>query len=125
MTAGKLLLKVRLACSLPALNVEELAAMVEAWCEVLAPVVPANRLNDCYLHAMRNRSSTFPLASTELLTSWRIINAEESHERQFNKPCRLCFGQGFGKVYDPTTDTEVLKECPHCFGKITNSLTVQ
>lgn len=98
--------------------------MVEAWCEVLAPVVPVDRLNDCYLYAMRHRESTFPLASTELLTAWRVINTEEAAQRQLNKPCRLCSGTGFGTVYDPKTDTEIKKECPHCFGKISTDLTV-
>lgn len=97
--------------------------MVEAWSEVLAPVVPSERLNDCYLYAMQHRDSTFPLAATEVLTAWRIINAEESHQRLKNKPCDLCDGSGYRMVRDPDNhDRDILKECPHCHGKVVTSL---
>ena len=119
---ARLIVKMRLACSLPAFDTLELAAAVEAWCEILADTVPADRLNDCYLHAIRRRDSTFALASTEILSSWRVINAEESRMREMSKPCRLCGGTGFGMVYDPATDTEIQKECPHCFGKVTTDI---
>jgi hypothetical protein len=111
-----------LACSLPALETQELAAAVEAWCEILYPVVPVNRLNDCYLHAIRSRESTFAIAATEILTAWRIISSEEARQRQRAQPCRLCFGWGYGKVYDPKTDTEIVKECPHCHGQIQTAI---
>lgn len=117
-----MILKVRMAHSLPALNVEEFAAMTEAWCEVLAPIVPPDRLNDCYLHAMRTRESTFPLAVTEVLTAWRVINSEEGRIRERSKPCFLCQGKGTELIYDPKTDTEIQKECPVCFGKISTAM---
>lgn len=119
---GKLILKVRLACSLPALNVEEFAAMTEAWCELLAPIVPPQRLNDCYVRAMSERESTFPLAVTEVLTAWRKITAEESLRRERNRPCYLCHGKRFELIYDPKTDTEIEKECPVCFGKVSTAM---
>jgi hypothetical protein len=119
---GKLILKVRLACSLPALNVEEFAAMTEAWCELLGPVIPPERLNDCYLSAMQTRDSTFPLAATEMLTAWRRINSEEATRRQRARPCFLCQGRRFELIYDPKTDTEIEKECPVCFGKVSTAL---
>lgn len=119
---GHLILKSRLAYSLPALDVAEFAAAVEAWCEVLTEAVPRERLNDCYLYAVRHRESTFPLAAPELLTAWRFINTAEAQERQSARPCGLCAGTGYGNVYDPKTDTEIVKECPHCHGKVVTSL---
>lgn len=115
-------MKIRLACSLPAFETQELAAAVEAWCEILYGTVPCERLNDSYLHAIRNRESTFALAATEILYAWRIINAEESHQREKSKPCGLCFGTGFGRIYDVKTDTEFEKECPHCNGKVESGI---
>ena len=119
---GKLILKSRLAYSLPALEVQELAASVEAWCEVLNDAIPIERLNDCYLYAVRHREGTFPVAAPELLSAWRFINAAESLQRDRSKPCALCQGAGYGKVYDPKTDTEIEKECPHCHSKVVTSL---
>ncbi len=119
---GALILKTRLAFSLPSLDASEFPIAVEAWCEILSDVVPVERLQGCYLHAIKHRESTFPLAVTEILTAWRTINAEEHRQRERVKACRLCGGAGFGNVYDPATDTEVQKECPHCFGKVTTSI---
>lgn len=119
---GQLILKTRLVSLLPSLDTQEFPATVEAWCEVLSLDVPIDRLNDSYLYAMRHRNSSFPLSAVEVLEAWRIINAEEFHQQEKTQPCRLCFGAGFGNVYDPKTDTEILKECPHCNGKIVTDL---
>jgi hypothetical protein len=56
------------------------------------------------------------------LDAWKLINAEEFHQLEKKKACGLCFGTGFGNVYDPKTDTEIVKECPHCNGTITTSI---
>lgn len=72
-TVGKLILKSRLAYSLPALEVQELAAATEAWCEVLIDTIPIQRVADCYLHAMKNRDSSFPLSAGDLVRSWKDI----------------------------------------------------
>ena len=116
---ARLIVKIRLVCLLPALETQELAATVEAFAEVLEPCVPLERLNDCYLHASRHRTSTYPLAATEILQAWRVISADEIAKR---RPCTLCDGSGFGLVYDPKTDTEIQKECPHCYGRISTAL---
>lgn len=118
-------MKIRLACSLPIYETEQLAAAVEAWGEILYGLVPENRLNDCYLYAFRHRESPFALTAGEILSAWRIINTEEFYEREKTQSCRLCFGRGFGNVYDPKTDTEILKECPHCFGKTETAIATR
>src|SRR5690242_14839995 len=89
---GKVIVKIRLVCSLPAFETKELAPAIEAFCEVLHGVVPAERLNDCYLYAARHRNSTYPLAVTELIEAWRIINADEAARRK--SACGLCKGEG-------------------------------
>lgn len=70
---GHLILKSRLAYSLPALDVDEFKAATEAWCEVLVETIPTQRLHDCYLHAMKNRDSSFPLSAGDMVRSWRDI----------------------------------------------------
>jgi hypothetical protein len=112
--------KTRLACSLPAFETQELAAAVEAWCEVLYGTVVIDRLNEAYLLAMRTRSSTYPLAATELIEASKKIAVEIDAKRR--PACMLCGGRGSALVYDPTTDTDIVKECPYCFGKVTTSL---
>ena len=115
---GKLILKTRLAYSLPSLDTQEFPAAVEAWCEILFGSVPPERLNDCYIHAVKTRASTFPLAVTEILTAWRAIAVEEAEQAKRQRHCHVCQGRRFEMVYNPATDTEVEKECPYCFGEI-------
>ena len=109
-------MKIRLVCSLPALERDELAVAVEAFSEVLYGSVPAERLNDCYLYAVKHRDSTFPLAVTEIIHAWRAILAEEVARRP--QPCFLCDGSGYATIRDPNDhDKDIVKECPNCFGK--------
>lgn len=115
-------MKIRLAFSLPAFETAELAAAVETWCELLFDAVPPDRLNDCYLYAVKHRDSTFPLAVTELLTAWREIREGESREATRKRHCYVCNGSGWGMVYDPKTDTESMKQCGFCLGDIPTDL---
>lgn len=117
---ARLIVKTRLACSLPAFETQELAAAVEAWCEILFGSVPLERLNDAYLLAMRTRSSTYPLAATEVIEASKRIASEIDAKRR--PSCMLCGGRGSALVYDPATDSDIVKECPYCFGKVTTSL---
>lgn len=119
---ARLIVKIRLAFSLPAFETQELAAAVETWCELLADVVPSERLNDAYLYAVRTRTSTFALAVTEVLTAWRAIAAEEAEQAKRRRHCHVCQGRRFEMVYNPSTDTEVEKECPYCFGDISTAI---
>lgn len=113
-------MKTRLACSLPAFETQELAAAVEAWCEILYGAVPVERLNDAYVLAMRTRNSTFPLAATEVIEASKRIASEIDAQRR--PSCMLCYGKGSALVYDPATDSDIVKECPYCVGKVTTSL---
>jgi hypothetical protein len=92
----------------------------ESWCELLHRTVPLERLYDCYIFAMKRRSSTFPLAVTELLEAWRIISAEDAAKKR--PTCTLCYGQGVALVYSPTRDEEYVKECPYCYGKVITAM---
>jgi hypothetical protein len=112
---ARVIVKIRLVCSLPALETTELAAAVEAFCEVLNGVVPAERLNECYLYAIRHRNSTYSLAATEIIEAWRAILSDEVSKR---RACHLCDGSGYAMVRDPDNhERDIQKECPHCFGR--------
>ena len=112
---GRVIVKIRLVCSLPAFDTVELAGAIEAFCKVLHGVVPEDRLNDCYLHAIRRRNSTYPLAVTEIVESWRAILSDETARRRL---CSLCDGSGYSVVRDPLDhEKDIVKECPHCHGK--------
>lgn len=61
------------------LSDEEFDFTVAAWVEVLYGHVPEARLNEVYVHASRNRNSTFPLTQFELCETWnQIKNAERT-----------------------------------------------
>ena len=111
-----MIIKIRLVCSLPALNTQEFAAAIEAFCEVLHGAVPVERLNECYLYAVRHRNSTYPLAVTELIEAYQSICAEEAAKRR--PACPVCQGAGMATAYDPKNDVEFQKECPYCFGRV-------
>ena len=115
-----MIVKIRLVCSLPAFDTVELAGAIEAFCEVLHGTVPEDRLNECYLYAIRHRDSTFPLAVTEIVEAWRRILTEEMASRRAQ--CVLCGGKGVAIVYDKKTDTEFEKECPTCFGRVQTAI---
>jgi hypothetical protein len=117
---ARMIVKTRLACSLPAFETQELAAAVEAWCEILYGVVPVERINDAYLLAMRSRNSTFPIAATEVIEASKKIAAEIDAKRR--PACMLCGGRGSALVYDPASDTDIVKECPYCFGKVSTAI---
>jgi len=112
----------RFACSLPSPEPQEVALAVEAWCELLTDRVPVDRLNDCYLYAMKHRSSTFPLAVTEMLDAWRSMAAEAEVKRR--PGCVLCGGHGSALVYSPKEDREYWKDCPYCSVKKSELVSV-
>ena len=59
------------------LNDEEFQFTVGAWVEVLFGHVPEHRLNDVYVHASRNRNSSFPLTQFELCDAWNQMHDAE------------------------------------------------
>lgn len=88
--------------------------MVVAWSEVLQEI-PSSRLNDCYLIAMRQHSTSFPLSAGEIASVWyekaegwakeadmvqrEAVNVDRGHECTFGyilvdgkgaKPCPVC-----------------------------------
>ncbi len=99
---GHLILKSRLACSLPALEPNEFRVAVEAWQEVIAGAVPVKRLNDAYLLAMRNRDSNFAIGAPEIVKAWLEIQASERHKPSTapldrmlqGDVCQACNGTG-------------------------------
>lgn len=97
----------RLACGLPTLNERNLAATADAWLELLRGI-PGERLEECYLRTMRERTIRTALQPTELLQTWRTIAGIEQGRREnpFTdddfKPrlykCRYCSDQGYQHV---------------------------
>lgn len=75
---GEILTKSR-AGNTQQLSDDEFQFALASWLEVLFGVVPEQRLNDCYLLAMRNRTSTFPMAPNELCMAWGEIKQSEMH----------------------------------------------
>ncbi len=82
---ARIILKSRLVASEPGLDKMELAAMVEAWNEVLEPLVPIGRLNDAYIRAAQSHKKLFGAVSAQ-----DICAAYNSlRESEFNRPSRV------------------------------------
>lgn len=73
---GEILIKSRAGVA-QQLSDEEFEDTLAAWLEVLFGHVPEARLNDTYLHASRNRNTTFPLTQFEMCEAWNQIKAAE------------------------------------------------
>lgn len=61
----------------PQLEQDEFRFLVGQWVETLGGFVPEARLNDCYLHAARNRNSNFPMTATDICGAWKQIREAE------------------------------------------------
>ena len=116
---AKIILKSRLACSLPALEVVELKAAVESWAEVIEGAIPAHRLNDCYIYAMRNRTSKFPLESGDIIAAYKSIANNERYrplgqDRMIiGDVCLRCNGTGVEIIRDEEKKTTSSRPCSH------------
>ena len=77
---GEILTKSR-AGNAQQLSDEEFQFALAAWLEVLYGAVPEHRLNDCYVFAKRNRSTTFALQPEELCMAWNEIRQSEMHKQ--------------------------------------------
>lgn len=97
---------------------EETKIAIGIWYEMLYSVVPERRLNDCYLHAMRNRASTFPLAPNELVMAWNEIKGSEMYRndpaRQLTHGfCEKCNNTGTEPIRDPKGIIVSARHCSH------------
>jgi hypothetical protein len=63
------------------LDPEDTKITIGIWYEILYSVVPEQRLNDCYLHAVRTRNNTFAMQPGELATAWGEIRNGEMYKR--------------------------------------------
>ncbi len=103
---GHLILKSRLACSLPALEPREFSVAVEAWIEIINGAVPAMRLNDAYLSAMRNRETNFAIGAPEIVKAWKEIQESERHKGNTAWLSRMLSGDVCARCHG--TGTEVI-----------------
>ncbi len=75
-----ILLKIRLAFSMQTLSEADtedlLIRQSLVWEEILINKIPINDLNNCYIKAMRTRTTTFPLTPQELIMAYNEITAE-------------------------------------------------
>src|SRR6185503_2237277 len=68
---GKIILKSRLASSLPTPTAQESGLLAETWAEVLDGEVPMKDLDAAYLRAMRDKQGGFALTANDLVKAYR------------------------------------------------------
>ena len=101
----EILLKVRLAFSMPEMHEDDLevhlSTQADVFIEIIGDEVPAEMLNEAYVRAMKFRTSTFPLAPNELVLAYRQLRDERvkpslhkcifcEHEKSNpDRPCKL------------------------------------
>ena len=98
----------RRRAGLGVLSDEELGAEVRDWAVILEPI-PANRIEECALKAVRERTVKGLLQPQEVLAAWRAIRLGEAAERD-SRPvavwadelCYYCDGSGWQSVAQTT-----------------------
>lgn len=92
--------------------------MIAAWVEVLGPIVPPEKLEDAYLKAMQDRSSTFPLSSTEICSAYKDMVAVQGLHPNTNpsrllggETCKRCFGTGLEEYVEDRY--KMVRRCDH------------
>lgn len=100
---GQIIVKSRVATSLPPLDNVELAASISAWAELLFGVIPENQLEWAYVRAMQDKDSSFALTAPGLIQGHRNACASEAasprqpQDRNLltGDVCPRCHGTGF------------------------------
>jgi hypothetical protein len=115
-------LKARAACQQDSIdpNGALMLTMVGAWEEALA-AVPTDYLNQCYLFALRNHDSSFPLGVGEIANAWEKNGKawlEEARarapERERCEHCGMEVGRGMEIVIGPDGRSKGARPCPVC-----------
>lgn len=101
----EILLKVRLAFSMPEMAEEDLevhlSTQADVFIEIIGDEIPIDMLNVSYVRAMKFRVSTFPLAPNEMVLAYRQLRDErvkpslhkcifcEHAKTNPDRPCKL------------------------------------
>lgn len=86
----------RSAFSLTPRTLDELKFDIQTWAEVLVGVVPEQRLEECYLRAMREHSllppesRRFPLVATEIAGAMYLMEREILMDELHKQRCIYC-----------------------------------
>lgn len=101
---GRLILRSRLASSLPVLNPDEFQAAVEAWSQVLRSV-PEFELESAYVRSMETRDSGFAIGAPDVVRAYNELCKERSavpstHDYTAQVICKRCFGSGMEQYMD-------------------------
>lgn len=83
----ELIFKVRRVTGQPPLENQELHLTAMAWTEIIQPLIPLNRLDECYMRAIRTRTTTYPFSVSELCQVWQQIR-ETSANPLFDEEAR-------------------------------------
>jgi hypothetical protein len=121
-----LILKSRAACQQDDLdpNGAQMTTMVAAWLEILS-TVPTDFLNQCYLQAMRDHDSSFPLGVGEIANVWEKNGKAWMEEAQARRPsgeyCETCSGTGMEIVFGADGRSKGARPCGVCnFERLAN-----
>ncbi len=112
---ARLIIRSRLASSLPALTPDEFQAAVEAWSQVTRKI-PEVELENAYVWAMENREKGFPIGAPDLVRAYHEIGASRAASPRRDDYtaiaiCRRCFGSSM-EIYKEN-GYKVARRCNH------------
>lgn len=111
-----LIKRARLAAHLPHLPDADEAQIASDWAKFLSQI-PADRLEDCYIEAMRDRELKGALGYHELAGAWRKMRADERAQAYVppestfasGPRCRYCDDTGWQPLKDAQLRNVVVK----------------
>lgn len=97
-----MIVKSRIAASLPPLTNTELLAHVSTWEEIALGEIPEIYLETAYVRAMRDKDSGFALTASDLVQGYRanceseraLPQIPQSNNLLTGEVCQRCFGTG-------------------------------
>lgn len=116
---GALIVKSRVASSLPPLINTELAAHIAVWAEIVFGVIPEAQLEAAYFRAMQDKADSFPLTASDLVQGYRANCESERSAPQIPQDknllagdvCARCFGTGWEQYREGSYAN--VRKCDH------------
>jgi hypothetical protein len=115
-------------CNWTPLDTKQLARRAGIWFDALYPVVPLERLRECFDHAVQNHSENFPVGAIEILQAYRVLTEQhlssaeaEARKNDLSQPkkCDMAHVTEEGEpelvsIWLPAKGQDVIMPCPNC-----------
>lgn len=99
---------------------------MEAWAEVLSDI-PIDRLNECYVLAMKRKESNFALGAPELVKAWSELSEVVRYENLTDDKddCTHCDDERMEEIFIPSKGETYKLPCFYCRSRAHTSAKIE